>query len=38
MEAARSTPERSRIMEMDAYPDNIGVSSLLTFHDAAVAG
>ncbi len=24
-------PDRSRIMEMDAYPDNIGVSSLLTF-------
>lgn len=24
-------PDRSRIMEMDVYPDNLGVSSLLTF-------
>jgi hypothetical protein len=28
---AQFDPERSRVVEMDAYPDNIGVSSLLTF-------
>lgn len=28
---AQFDPERSRVVGMDAYPDNIGVSSLLTF-------
>lgn len=28
---AQFDPERSRVVEMDAYPDNIGISSLLTF-------
>ena len=28
---AQFDPERSRVVEMAAYPDNIGVSSLLTF-------
>lgn len=28
---AQFDPTRSRVVEMDAYPDNLGVSSLLTF-------